>query len=318
MLSKFVNSVKYRGIKGTIREAALRMLGLENVNEEIDTLFYFLNQTTDISQLPCSNDEDLRTMQLAMLGMIKIFDKLCKEYGLTYWLDYGTLLGAIRHNGFIPWDDDMDIAMPRADYDKILPLLKDKLEAYGFVLRWGGYYDDRGKMARLAMGYKTLETGMWMDIFPVDSISSCEKLENVRDILKSDIQKYKKYYLKIENKVSEAVICEKKNRFFSNIIKGDQEILFHGPEYGYPLYAIMKKENIFPLKTVLFEGYPLSVPKEADLYLRELYGDYMLYPHGGVEHHRDADGQYSKTRAKRNGINMQEIIDYMDKVYHEI
>lgn len=79
--------------------------------EEIDTLFYFLNTYCDITKLPPSQDCDLRNVQILLLWLVKIFDKECKKHNITYWLNSGNLLGAIRHKGFIPWDDDVDVAM---------------------------------------------------------------------------------------------------------------------------------------------------------------------------------------------------------------
>ena len=61
-------------------------------------------------------DGRLRQAQLKMLSMLKVIDSICVKHNIDYWLDAGTLLGAIRHQGFIPWDDDMDIAMPRVSY----------------------------------------------------------------------------------------------------------------------------------------------------------------------------------------------------------
>ena len=63
-------------------------------------------------------DTPLRQAQLVMLRMLKIFDAICIKHGLTYWLDGGTLLGAVRHGGFIPWDDDLDVCMPLDDFEK--------------------------------------------------------------------------------------------------------------------------------------------------------------------------------------------------------
>ena len=57
--------------------------------------------------------------------MMKIFDELCKENNFEYWLDFGNLLGAVRHKGFIPWDDDVDLGMPREDYEKFIELYKN-------------------------------------------------------------------------------------------------------------------------------------------------------------------------------------------------
>ena len=59
------------------------------------------------------------------LDLLKKFIELCEKYQLTYWVGFGTLLGAVRHHGFIPWDDDMDVWMPRADYERLLQLTPD-------------------------------------------------------------------------------------------------------------------------------------------------------------------------------------------------
>jgi lipopolysaccharide cholinephosphotransferase len=72
-------------------------------------------------------ETDLRSCQLVMLRILKIFDKVCREADLRYWLDSGTLLGAVRHGGFIPWDDDVDVKMPIEDYRRFLKLAPDAL-----------------------------------------------------------------------------------------------------------------------------------------------------------------------------------------------
>ncbi|MEI6873650.1 MAG: LicD family protein [Spirochaetota bacterium] len=72
-------------------------------------------------------DNPLRSCQLVMLRVLKIFDRVCREAGLQYWLDSGTLLGAVRHGGFIPWDDDVDVKMPIGDYRRFLELAPDLL-----------------------------------------------------------------------------------------------------------------------------------------------------------------------------------------------
>ena len=66
------------------------------------------------------DDRDLRKLQLLELRILKEIDRVCRELGITYFLDSGSVLGALRHGGFIPWDDDIDLGMPRADYDRFV------------------------------------------------------------------------------------------------------------------------------------------------------------------------------------------------------
>ena len=71
--------------------------------------------------------DHLRACQLKQLSILEEVDRICKKHGIGYWLDGGSLLGAVRHGGFIPWDDDFDIALPRDDYEQFLALAKEKL-----------------------------------------------------------------------------------------------------------------------------------------------------------------------------------------------
>ena len=140
---KLIDSLKTRGLKETVQQGILKALGIKQQKEEINSLYYYLNSYCDITSLPPTQNKNLRNLQLGILELLKIFDKLCKKYNLRYWLDAGNLLGAYRHKGFVPWDDDMDVSMPREDYDKVIPLFKDELNKYGIIISSGGIYDDR-------------------------------------------------------------------------------------------------------------------------------------------------------------------------------
>lgn len=206
----FVDSIKTRGINGTIRQGMLKALGLDKQKEEIDSLYYYLNSFCDITSLPPTKNKNLRDLQLGILELLKIFHKLCKKHNLTYWLENGNLLGAYRHKGFIPWDDDMDVAMPREDYEKVIPLLKPELEKYGIIVGPGGIYDDRDILQRLGVNYKTAETGIWMDIFPVDLIKSNKPLYKARPIVERAVSEYLVYYKKNRKRLSPSALSEKK------------------------------------------------------------------------------------------------------------
>ena len=82
----------------------------------------------------------LEEIHQALIGLLDEFDRICREYNLNYSLSYGTLLGAVRHKGFIPWDDDADVNMPRPDYEKFLELAKNGALGEHFCIS-----KDRGK-----------------------------------------------------------------------------------------------------------------------------------------------------------------------------
>ena len=115
-IERFVGNIKRVGISGYFAERLRMFLGLNQYSDNINTIFYFLNKCIRPCDLPPTDDKDLRIMQKCDAVLLQIFDKLCKRYGFKYWLDYGTLLGAVRHKGFIPWDDDMDVCMLRNEY----------------------------------------------------------------------------------------------------------------------------------------------------------------------------------------------------------
>lgn len=90
----------------------------------IDHYFsYYKKKNVDITTIPPIQGK-LRNFQLALLSMLLEFNEICKKYNIKYWLDGGSLLGAVRHNGFIPWDDDIDCGMLREDYEKLIKVFE--------------------------------------------------------------------------------------------------------------------------------------------------------------------------------------------------
>ena len=80
-------------------------------------------------------DYDIRPLQLRILKILLAVDKVCKEHGLRYYIMAGTMLGAVRHKGFIPWDDDLDIGMPRLSVPKTTPITRCHLPRYKMPIR---------------------------------------------------------------------------------------------------------------------------------------------------------------------------------------
>ena len=129
----------------------------------------------------------LRETQLALLGLLNEFDRICKEHNLRYSISYGTLIGAVRHKGFVPWDDDVDVCMPRPDYEKFVKLVREE----GVLGDRFQLTEDRGSktyyhfLKLLDLRYKLRTYNhiearfLYLDIFPVDGMPSDEK-ENLK------------------------------------------------------------------------------------------------------------------------------------------
>ncbi len=125
-------------------------------------------------------DHILRELQLTQLEILKVFDRFCREHDLKYSLYAGSLLGAVRHQGFIPWDDDLDVCMSRADYDRFIKLwseypvdcyiLQNKENTPGFTQSFTKLRKDHTTFLQFDWEQGRYHTGIFLDIFPVDRI----------------------------------------------------------------------------------------------------------------------------------------------------
>ena len=112
------------------------------------------------------------------LGLLTALDRVCREHGLTYYLAYGTLLGAVRHGGFVPWDDDVDVMMPRADHDRLAVALEASAPAHlsvagpatrrAWPLPYVKVSDDRTRLVEPLE--EPVEYGVNVDVFPLDQL----------------------------------------------------------------------------------------------------------------------------------------------------
>ena len=129
MFNSFLCKLKNRiGLR--FQPTLQKLCGIKTINEQLDSIYYILNHGLDIRTFPKATGL-LRQVQLADVELLRIFHNICQRHHLRYWLDCGTLLGAVRHGGFIPWDDDLDVCMPREDYEKAFPILSQELSHYG-------------------------------------------------------------------------------------------------------------------------------------------------------------------------------------------
>ena len=249
-------------------------------------------------------DTKTRTKLHGILAeLLDEFVRICEENNLVYFLTAGTLLGAVRHSGFIPWDDDIDIAMPRNDYEKFIDIINNSnneryyLISYKSSNKQSKYCKQFAKFCKtgtvFAESYKNPDgySGIFMDIFPFDNCvlffaplhtKLIIIIRNLCRIKANLIATRKKWKLFIGN----IICCFFTEKFLNNLHRKlylifnknkTRYISFFSGRYGHKRET-HKYDEIFPLSKALFEGKYYSVPGNWDLFLKILYGNYMELP----------------------------------------
>lgn len=292
---KILTSINTRFFQPVFR----KLTGWSDLQEQVDTMHFILDHCLDITQAPKATGE-LRKTQLAAAEFLRIFHEICVKHDVHYWLDYGTLLGAVRHEGFIPWDDDMDISMTIDDFYKADKILPNELEKYGVC------YHHQNKWAATM---NIWNAGIILDVFPVDSVSSYEVSNH--DELKMRLINYNKYWLKHKNDKFDT-INEVRYRIIGQ--KDNNGIWYHMAESAFDK-TVFENNTIFPLQKMKFEGYELYVPNNYDEYLKEEFGNYMSFPKNGVLHHHGGGGNPIYMNAKRKGFDLDKFIAQMKTIH---
>jgi len=217
-----------------------------------------------------------------MLDILIQFDKVCKENNLTYWLTAGTLLGAIRHKGYIPWDDDIDIAMPRKDYEKLIELnfpqelfLQNKYTDKKFNHYWSKLRYQNSLYIEHDELNKKIEyhQGIFIDIFPMNCInkniiSFYSKLQFFINIISSQNRFY--------NKIFGSVIKTYSIKFLNLFNHENNDICIESIDTADTNIKAVPKQEIFPLEQGIFEGHKFPIPKNSKYYLRVFYGNSFM------------------------------------------
>lgn len=248
--------------------------------------------------------EQVKRAQMDLLAEV---DRICRKHDLHYFLTGGTLLGAIRHNGFIPWDDDLDIAMMRPDYDRMLEIMKTELDPAYFVHDWhsdpasphsfsklkirGTHYPEG-----LAQGSK-MNDSIYIDIFPYDFAPDKPFTRKIQSIQLYLIKKFllvrcgfdlshgsrpkKLYYsfLKFLSYIRSVEGWKKRFQKVQRIGKYPQSpfVLCTCGVYAYRK-ELKPREFLEGYTTHAFEGGNFMIIEKYDAYLRSHYGDYMQLP----------------------------------------
>lgn len=246
----------------------------------------------------------LQKLQSIEVEILEEIVRICNKHALTYFLVGGTLLGAVRHRGFIPWDDDLDIAMPRKDYNKFLAVCPYELNT-AYALQYHGnephYISGFAKIRKKKTifqekGFENLaENGIWVDIFPLDYSRGAQKkgeqikrklIMSIRAVIgvrngyfTQKVSPHIRVITKIANvlKLSNSQIVSIYTWLSASRKKGDY-IVNQGSQYGL-IKQTIPKDKYFPATELMFCGKMYSVPHDYDGVLRSIYGnDYMQLP----------------------------------------
>lgn len=256
------------------------------------------------------NITSLRELQLIELDILKEFIKVCEKNNLTYYAIGGTLLGAVRHKGFIPWDDDIDIAMPREDYEMFISIYNKTLpdnyilrifanDEHSNLITW--LIDSNYILNKKENLYRGESQYPFIDIFSIDGMPNNKFMRNwtiFRVLLARmkialyykesiDQTKKRKWWEKIVinlfNKLptKRMINREKEYQKIERILKKNtmQESCFSGTILGaYRGREIVPSSYWGKNKKIQFEDIQINVPEETDKYLTHMYGDYMKLP----------------------------------------
>lgn len=233
----------------------------------------------------------LRRQQMRMLEILLEVDKICKKHDIRYWLSSGTLIGALRHDGFIPWDDDLDIEMMRKDYLRLMKVLPKELPNWlalqndetdtNYFFYYAKVRDRRSRLQE-QNGYDRIwkEQGIYIDILPMEqhpiwlhrltekTVGHMYKVWRTSTDDQKAIRKVRRIF-DVNNRMLFPCLRALCQLFPCKVITSGMGIPFHNPRYA---------DEIFPLTTHTFEGYDFPVPGNADAHLRHLFGDYMQLP----------------------------------------
>jgi lipopolysaccharide cholinephosphotransferase len=245
--------------------------------------------------------QERKKIWAVLLDLLMKFDFVCKKHGLTYYLTDGTLLGAIRHKGFIPWDDDIDVSMPREDYEKLQTLGYEFTHPYFLQTPYtdSGYYYSFVKLRNSnttglskAFMYQGFNDGLFLDVLPLDEVD-IEQGEAVYNKLR-ELVISNSAYMKLSNpNYSESEMEKIKQLASDNPLKTYNEItklttMFNGSGSRYISHWVttmdpfQKKvwfsedfDNTIEWK---FEGLGFPIPCGFHRYLSLYFGEYMQLP----------------------------------------
>lgn len=234
----------------------------------------------------------LRRQQNRMTEMLLCFDEICKRHDIPYWLCSGTLLGCIRHGGYIPWDDDLDVEILHADYDRLMKALREDLPPQydiqnddtdpGYFFCFAKMRDKRSFLEETNHYDRIFsQRGIFIDIFTFEKMPpllhwiSCRTHGFAFKVMKNPKYTDEQAMRKVRR------ILSLNKRFVFPLLRAIAALwptkqLRYSP--GIPFNNTIYREETFPLTTAKFEGHDMPVPRDCHAYLTRKFGNYMSLP----------------------------------------
>lgn len=254
---------------------------------------------------------DNKRVQKITLSLLKVYMDFCEKHGLRYYFTGGALIGVLRHKGFIPWDDDIDVGMPRKDFDRFIKLIKKEMpEGYGICDRYTDpnwhfalcqFIDEKTEIT-IHLAKQPRKAHVWIDVFPLDGLptNSAKRWMRVKHIL---MYRYLVQLANIKNQVDanrkrpryeRAVLSVAKTLHVEKLLNTDKllnklEQLLCKCDFDSAVYAgnmlgryrereVVKREYFGTAKLGDFEGIKVNIPEKSHELQTALYGNYMELP----------------------------------------
>ena len=256
----------------------------------------------------------MNDIQVIELNIFKAVADICERNNLRYYADGGTLIGAVRHNGFIPWDDDIDLVMPRPDYDIFLKKARDELPSRYEVSTYHGKPKaerpvffcqvlDKSTIVEQDIANEKINTSVWIDVYPIDALPAPlvrRKIHQYRLLWNRFIVQVSNFDLNVHQNRTNRSFVERALISLVNVTKFGSWIDTSkalakterlAKKYAYDneakcidVFGVHKSKEIFPSAWfgdavyLPFEDCKMPCPFSYDLMLRQIFGDYMKLP----------------------------------------